>query len=339
MSRCYLVVISRNKWTDYGLITDFPATLGANGLELKKRIKSFFPLDYADKDIKSLAKTVEPGVHLQLWYGRIESFSIDGMPYVEQLGRPINLGVGILQEISSSGEYSSYNLIDIKSALTTLILEYQCEQSYKPRQVELQALGVNGNIALHTDVEQGDTRLKKSANAQIDQSLNQQFASCEPALMPCYEPNQVSSPTGSSSWLDDLICLSRLSLEILDLLGKHTRCCDSKKISHFLSCASRRVGSLSMLGPEMNWRTGFKSLVDIWDIPIEKKLFIHLKLENPFWQHPRQGIRDAAKMDILRQQLRILNETLETESSLDSIDFRFAQISDAFHAALLSLLD
>jgi hypothetical protein len=79
--------------------------------------------------------------------------------------------------------------------------------------------------------------------------------------------------------------------------------------------------------------------VDIWDVPIDKRLFVALKVENPFWQHPVQGIRDPAKIDILNQQLKILSESLDIDSSLESIEFRFAQISDAFHAALLGMLD
>jgi drug/metabolite transporter (DMT)-like permease len=80
-------------------------------------------------------------------------------------------------------------------------------------------------------------------------------------------------------------------------------------------------------------------LVDVWSLPLDKKLFfVTPKLDNPFWQHPGQGIRDATKVDILNLQLSILAETLEEDYSLESIEHRFDQISDAFQAALLGML-
>lgn len=339
MTQCYLVVVSRNKWTDYGLITEIPATLGTNGVALRKTIKSHFPLDYVDSDIKSTEKIIEPGIHLQLWCGRIESFSIAGIPYVEQIGRPINLGVGVLQELSGEREYLSYKLIDLRSILSPLICNYQREQGYKPSLLELHGLGVNSTIALCKNTEQASIRREEAQNNTIVRSSVDQVSAIKPASVSLNDAGESNASTGYSSWTDDLIWLSRFSLEVLDLLGSHTRYHSSKRIHHFLSCASRRVGSLSAANPEMNWRIAFKGLMDIWDVPIEKKLFAAIKLENPFWRHPNQGIRDAAKTDILNQQLRILTESLEIELSLESIEFRFAQISDAFHAALLDMLD
>jgi hypothetical protein len=123
-------------------------------------------------------------------------------------------------------------------------------------------------------------------------------------------------------------------------LGQQSRCHVSRIIVQFLSSASKRTGSFSSSNVGKDWRLAFKSLVDVWSLPLDKKLFyVTPKLDNPFWQHPSQGIRDATKIDILNLQLSILAETLEEDHSLESIEHRFGQISDAFQAALLGMLD
>jgi len=340
MNKCYLIIISRNKWSDYGLVTDLPASLGSSEIGLKKRIKGFFPLDYADKEIKYSDKLIESSIHLQSWCGRVESFGIDGIPYVEQIGRPIKLGVGVLQELSSAREYMRYKFDDFESLLPPLIQDYQLEQGYQPRLIELQGIGIKGDITLWKDSAQSSDRLTRSSSQPIDSSSQDPIpASIAPRDIFC-EPGQPRSPAGGSIWLDDLNCLCKLSLKALDLLGQQSRCHASRIIVKFLSSASKRTGSISSSNVEKDWRLAFKSLVDVWSLPLDKKFFcVTLKLDNPFWQHPSQGIRDATKIDILNQQLNILTETLEEDYSLESIEFRFGQISADFHAALLDMLD
>ena len=97
MPNCYLVIVTRNKWHDYELITDLPALSGRRDVDLRKRIRSFFPLDYADKDITSSNRLIDEAIHLQMWCGRIAAFSLRDIPYSDQIGRPIKLGVGVLQ--------------------------------------------------------------------------------------------------------------------------------------------------------------------------------------------------------------------------------------------------
>ena len=141
-------------------------------------------------------------------------------------------------------------------------------------------------------------------------------------------------------WLNDLDCLFKLSLKALDLLGQQSRCHESRIIFQFLSSASKRTGAFSSSNLEKDWRIVFKSLVDVWSLPLDNKLiFVTPKLDNPFWQHPSQGIRDATNVDIINLQLSILAETLEEDYSLESIEHRFGQISDAFQAILLGMLD
>lgn len=340
MNKCYLIVISRNKWLDYGLVTDLPASLGSPEIGLKKRIKGFFPLDYADREIKFSDKLIESNIHLQSWCGRIESFSIDGIPYIEQIGRPIKLAVGVLQELSSGREFMRYKFDDFESLLPSLIQDYQLEQGYQPRLIELQGIGIKGDITMWKNSDQLSDRSTGSISKPVV-SISQDPipASTSPRDI-SYEPGQSRPLAGDSMWLDDLICLCKLSLKVLDLLSPQSRCHASRIIFQFLSSASKRTGSFSVSNVEKEWRMVFKSLVDVWGLPLDKKIFLVTpKLDNPFWQHPSQGIRNATKLDILNQQLSILTETLEEDSSLETIEFRFGQISADFHAALLDMLD
>jgi hypothetical protein len=336
MNKCYLIIVSRNKWLDYGLVTDFPASLGSHETGLKKRIKGFFPLDHADREIKISDKLIESNVHLQSWCGRIESFGIDGLPYVEQIGRPIKLAVGILQELSIGREFVRYKFDDFESLLPPLLQDYQLEKGYKPKLIELQDIGIKGDLTLWKDFDQLSDDLTRSTSNPVV-SISQDPI---PACISLVNKANLSRPLVATMWLDDLISLCKLSLKVLDLLGRQSRCHTSKIIHQFLSSASKRAGSFSTSNVEDDWRMVFKSLVDAWNLPLDKKFFyVTPKLDNPFWHHPSQGIRDATKLDILNQQLSILKETLEEDYSLESIDFRFGQISADFHAVLLDMLD
>jgi len=340
MNKCYLIIVSRNKWLDYGLVTDFPASLGSHETGLKKRIKGFFPLDHADREIKISDKLIESNVHLQSWCGRIESFGIDGIPYVEQIGRPIKLAVGILQELSIGREFVRYKFDDFESLLPPLLQDYQLEQGYKPKLIKLQDIGIKGDIRLWKDFDQLSDDLTRSTSNPVVSISQDPIPACISPSDISSEPGQSKPPAGGSMWLDDLICLSKLHFRVLDLLGRQSRCHTSKIIYQFLSSARKRTGSFSTSNVEDDWRMVFKSLVDAWNLPLDKKIFyVTPKLDNPFWRHPSQGSRDATKLDILNQQLSILRETLEENYSLEIIEYRFSQISADFHAALLDMLD
>ena len=337
MSKCYLVIISRNKWSDYELVTDFPSTLGSDEISLQKRVKRFFPLDYADREIVFSEKVIDLNLHLQSWCGRIESFAIDEIPYVEQIGRPIKLGVGILQELITGSEYVLYQLDDIESLLSPLIREYQLELGSQPKQIELQGFGIKGELVSWKDSDLSHNSLETNPNKPDDCYNEDLIAASRNPRDILNEEGHSLPPTEVSLWIDDLVYLSRMTVKVFDLLMKHPHCHTSKTISHFLSAARRRVGSISASNAEEDWRRVFNKLVDVWKVGLDGNWW---KLHIGFWQpDPVPSSRNASKIVILNRQLLILADLLNECSSLNSIEDRFFRISNEFQAALLGMLD
>lgn len=341
MTPCYLVAITRNKWSDYELITDLPGSLASPEPGLKKRMKSFFPLDYADREIEHSTKLVAPSVHLQSWCGRVESFGLEGLPYVEQIGRPIKLGIGVVQELENDTTFIMFKIADLKELLLPLILEYQSDKNFQPRLIELSSLGINRAVALSESQQEAGSTL--SARDEPIQALDApsdliQANERQPGLS--YEQQRPTSSNYRSLWLDDLDFLSKESLRALDLLGNYSRRHESETIKHFLAVATRKRVCLNSQDLSRDWRRVYKCLADVWSIPIDKQiLYIKPKIDLPFWQHPVQGIRDNHNVSLLNQLLELLAESLDAESSLEDILLRYGQISDTFQAILLGMLD
>lgn len=338
MNKCYLVVISRNKWSDYELVTDLPATLESDNIPLKRRVKGFFPLDYADRKIVFSEKVVDSTLHLQSWCGRIESFAIDEIPYLQQIGRPIKLGVGILQELITGSEYVLYQLDDIKSLLSPLIREYQREPGSQPKQIELQGFGIKGELVSWKNFDKSDDDFAGITNKSNDWDNGNPIRQSSYQQENLFEARQSLSPTEASFWIDDLSCIYEITVRVFKLLDKQPHCHQSSTISHFLSYCNRRLGPISKTAIETDWRAVFKFLVDAWNFSLDIRISA-FKLNNRFWQHNSRGFRDATMINILNQQLGIMAELLDEGFSLDSIEFRFDKISYELQAALLSLLD
>lgn len=337
MNKCYLIIVSRNKWVDYSLVTDFPASLGSHETGLKKRIKGFFPLDHADREIKISDKLIESNVHLQSWCGRIESFGIDGIPYVEQIGRPIKLAVGILQELSIGRVFVRYKFDDFESLLPPLLQNYQLEQGYKPKLIELQDIGIKGELVSWKDSDLSHNSLERNPSKPDDCHNEDLIAASRNPRDNRTEEGQSLPPDEVSLWNDDLVDLSRMTVKVFNLLMQQPHCHGSKTISHFLSAASRKVGSISASNAEEDWRKVFKKLVDVWKVSLngDELLKLHLGL----WQLPDPSSRNASKIVILNHQLFLLADLLNECSSLDDIEFRFSKISDEFQAALPDMLN
>jgi hypothetical protein len=341
MNPCYLVLISRNQWFDYGLVTDLPANFGSPELGLKKRIKNFFPLDFADKEIVFSDKLIDSAIHLQSWCGRIDSFGLEDLPYVEQIGRPIKLGIGVVQELGNDNAFIRFNLNDIKSFLLPLIQAYQREQDHEPELVELLDIGIKGDIhalaVLHRSNDSLSAGVWKPSEANAE----------HPALVSSAEQDlsvrleTVSLMGADSLWIDDFFRLYRFYLGVSGILNSSPLCHSSRSISRFLRATrSRTWTTLDIDALEKNWKNIYQFLLDVWRVSNVKRLEILPKIGNPFWTHPRFGNADKTKIDLLRQQLGLLEDLLdECNPLLESVEFRFGQISDLFCAILLGMLD
>ena len=342
MNPCYLVLISRNQWFDYGLVTDLPANLGSYELGLKKRIKNFFPLDFADKEIDYSDKLIGSAVHLQSWCGRIDSFGLEDLPYVEQIGRPIKLGVGVVQELNNDYAFIRFNLNDIKSLLLPLIQDYQRDQDYEPELFELLDIGIKGDMHTWADLDRSNDCLPTSMwqPSEVSAEYPALVSSAEQDLSVHFE--NVEPIDADSLWIDNFIELYRFYLAVFNLINSSPLCHSSRSISQFLrSPPGWSVTALDIDTFEKNWRNIYQFLLDVWRVSPEKSLeILHKKFIYRFRNHPRHRNADKTKFDLLRQQLGLLEDLLdECTPSLESIEFRFGQISDLFCAILLGMLD
>jgi hypothetical protein len=149
---------------------------------------------------------------------------------------------------------------------------------------------------------------------------------------------QGESP-GHTFWLDDLTYLFDLTRQVISLLAGYPEFHSSKVISRFLASARKTVNGLSVQDFDSEWKRVLSSLVDVWNIPIEKKIAISLRLASPFCQQPREGIRGSGGINILTQHIKLLAELLEVAPLLENVEFRFNQIAEAFQLILLGILD
>ncbi|WP_457767620.1 hypothetical protein [Cyanobium sp. ULC082] len=296
-------------------------------------------MDYVDKEIKHSTKLVGPNVHLQLWCGRIDSFGLVGIPYVEQIGRPINLGVGVVQELDSDCAVVLFKLADVKRLLLPLVLDYQNDENYQPQLFELHGLGINGDLTLWKDLNQSGNSLSTRAEQTGVRHTRIQAQATEIKRDLPHQQQRFESNAGRSQWLDDLVFLSRKSLRVLDLLCKYSRSQESKVFKNFLAVASRKRDLLTSQNVGKEWRGVYKCLADAWSIITPWNFVPITNVDKGFWQYPGQGIKDSNKVALLNRHLDLLAESLDGESPLQAIEYRFEQISDTFKDILLGMLD
>lgn len=338
MQKCYLVIITRNKWCDYELITDLPASLGRPEADLRRRMRSFFPLDYSDKDITASRRLLPGNVHLQMWCGRIDSFNLKGIPYCEQIGRPIKLGVGILQEVDSDYAFQEFSLSDIQNFVASEIIEYQSDKSHQPKLFNLHELGLHGTASyckeLTTDTV---TQALPSAVAQQpqrsqywveeDNEYQDNYVDGQSSVEICEEPAEKH---------DDLVYLARQSLAVLHLLVRYSAEYKSRSVRHFMKvCTQARLFSDPEKVVQRDKRRAYELLIDVWSMPPEKRIRL-VKLLNPFWQPPSREI-DAHKRDILNRQLENLAVFMDEGPSIAEIEHAFERIADTFYSHMIEM--
>jgi len=338
MPKCYLVIVTRNKWCDYELITDLPGSLGRPEADLRKRLKSFFPLDYSDRDVTASYRLLPGNVHLQMWCGRIDSFNLQGIPYCEQIGRPIKLGVGILQELDSDNAFQEFSLPDIQNFVASEIIEYQSHKSHQPKLFDLHELDLRGTVSyckeLTTDAA---TQTLPSATAQQpqrsqcwvedDNEYLDNYVDGQPNAEICEEPAEKH---------DDLVYLARQSLAVLHLLARYSPEYRSRVVRYFMhACTKARLFCEPEKIIQRDKRKTYDLLIDVWSMPPEKR-FRLFKLLNPLWQPPTREI-DAHKRDILNRQLENLEVFMDEGPSLAAIEHAFERIADTFYSLIIDM--
>jgi hypothetical protein len=340
MQKCYLVVITRNKWHDYQLITDLPPSLDRPGLYLKKRIKSFFPLDYADKNIAASCRLVDENIHLQMWCGRINAFDLQGIPYFEQIGRPIKLGVGILQELEGNYAFQQYSLADIRGLLASKLIGYQSARNHEPSLVELHELNLHGILSYYKSsaIDAADVALPL-ATARVDQCNQELTAEDSDSL-----DNWIDDTLGagcypnSAAETDGLLYLVRQSLAMRDVLVRYSAEYTSRAVQHFMhACTKSKLFHDPEKVIQRDRRKAYEILIDAWSMPPEKRIKL-VKLLIPFWQPPAKGIA-ANKRDILNRQLDNLSIFMAECPSPTDIEDDFERIADTFYSHIIEMLD
>jgi hypothetical protein len=341
MQKCYLVIVTRNKWCDYELITDLPASLGRPEADLRRRMRSFFSLDYSDKDITASRRLLPGNVHLQMWCGRIDSFNLKGIPYCEQIGRPIKLGVGILQEVGSDYAFQEFSLCDIQNFVASEIEEYQSDKSHQPKLFDLHELGLHGTVSyckeLTTDASTETLPTADAQQPQRSQYLVEQdneyqdnYVDGQSSVEICEEPAEKH---------DDLVYLVRQSLIVLDLLARYSADYETKLVQHFMrSCPKARkyCESEEVKPRDKRYnRSMYDLLIDVWSMPPEKQIRL-FKRCNLFWQPPSREI-DAHKRDILNRQIESLADFINERPSLVKVEDSFERIADTFYSHIIEL--
>lgn len=343
MRKCYLVVITRNKWHDYQLITDLPPSLDRSGLDIRKRIKSFFPLDYADKDIAASSRLVCENIHLQMWCGRINAFNLQGIPYFEQIGRPIKLGVGILQELENNYAFERYSLADIQSLLASEIIGYQSAKNHEPSLVELHELNLHGILSYYESLTIDAVAEETSplATAQDDQ-CTQELPEEDCDLLDSWIDGSISARSYPNSAAeadaDGLLYLVRQSLAMRDVLARYSAEYRSRAVQRFMHvCANSNLFRDPERVIQRDRRKAYEILIDAWSMPPEKRIKL-VKLLIPFWQPPAQVIA-ANRRDILNRQLDNLSIFMAEGPSPADIEDGFERIADTFYSHIIEMLD
>jgi hypothetical protein len=340
MQKCYLVVITRNKWHDYQLITDLPASIDRPGVDLRKRIKSFFPLDYADRDIAASCRLVDENVHLQIWCGRINAFNLQGIPYFEQIGRPIKLGVGVLQELDDNYAFQQYSLADIQGLLASEIIGYQSAKNHESRLVDLHELNLHGKLSYY-EVLRTDTAAETPPSAADQDYRRSQYLAAEDneSLGDWIdEPSVAASNSKSAPEMDDLLYLVRQSLAMRDMLARYSAEYRSRAVQHFMhACTKSNLFHDPEKVIQRDRKRAYEILIDAWSMPPEKRLRL-VKLLIPFWQPPAREI-DTNKRDILNRQLENLSIFMDEDPSPADIEDDFERIADTFYSHVIGMLD
>ncbi|MBD1193951.1 hypothetical protein [Vulcanococcus sp. Clear-D1] len=340
MHKCYLAIITRNKWCDYQLITGLPASLGMPGMDLRKRIKSFFPLDYADRDITASCRLVDENIHLQMWCGRISAFNLQGIPYFEQIGRPIKLGVGVLQELDDNYAFQQYSLADIQSLLASEIIGYQSARNHEPRLVELHELNLHGILSYYKGLT-ADTAAETPPSADAQNYPRSQYLAAEDNESPDDWTDELSiaaNQVKSAAEPDGLLYLVRQSLAMRDMLARYSAEYRSRTVQHFMhACTKSKLFHDPEKVIQRDRKRAYEILIDAWSMPPEKRLRL-VKLLIPFWQPPAHEI-DIHKRDILNRQLDNLAIFMDEGPSPADIEDDFERIADTFYSHIIGMLD
>lgn len=337
MQKCYLAIITRNKWQDYQLITDLPAALGRAGADLRKRMKSFFPLDYADRDIAASCRLVAENVHLQMWCGRINAFNLQGIPYFEQIGRPIKLGVGVLQELDDNYAFQQFSLSDIQSLLESEIIRYQSDKNYEPRLIELNEPDLYGKVSCSKNLADDTVAETPPLAAAQDYPCSQHsvVAENESPDDSIDELSTARDDAKSATEQDGLLYLVRQSLAMRDMLARYSVKYRSRTVQHFIdTCTKSELFRDPENEIQRDRKKAYATLILAWSMPL-KKLLLLISL---FWQKPSRKI-DSDKQNILNNQLKDLTISIDEGCSLEEIERDFEMITDTFHSHIIGMLD
>lgn len=342
MQKCYLAIVTRNKWCDYQLITDLPASLDKPGVDLRKRMKSFFPLDYADRDVAASSRLIDENIHLQMWCGRINAFNLQGIPYLEQIGRPIKLGVGVIQKLDNSHAFQQYSLADIQSLLESEITEYQSIRNHEPKLVELHELNLHGKLSYYKNLTADTTAEILPSDAAQDYP-HSHFLAAEDNERPddwIDEPYIAGDHVKSAAEPDGLLYLVRQSLALRDMLARYRDPAKyrSRAVLHFMhACTKYKLFHDPENMIQRDRKRAYEILIDAWGMPFEKQLRL-VKLRIPFWQPPIHKI-DTHKRDILNRQLANLAIFMDENPFSADIEDYFERVADTFYSHIIGMID
>lgn len=339
MNSCYLVIISRNTWSDYCLATELPSSPRITDAKIRMRIKSFFQIDYVDGDIEENEKVIAPNLLLHSWCGRINDFSLKGISCVDQVGRPIMLGVGIIQEFDDDNVVVRYSLKKLEPLLSQILSEFQHVKNYQARLYGLESLGISGERGLLSTLPTLNSSILDVETRITSGETESCTTATERLEYPFYAEDLERLPTRSDSWLDDLHYLVAQTVRVKNAFDSQAYYQNRRDIQSFVKTTQRHLEANNTADLEKKWRRVYQDLADAWRMPLDKKLLqIPLTIGNPAWICPNECRIDSAQRNIIEQQIDLLSTAIECKYSAESVFSRFERLANSFQEVLIDLL-
>lgn len=340
-SLCYLVIISRNKWSDYRLATDLPSFLDAGNIGLKRNLRSLFPLDEVGNEIAVSRNLVSHDIFLQAWTGRLDCFELEDIPYTSEQGRPIKLGVGVLQKLSSSGQYESYELSHLGEVICKVVRDFQLFKEYSPIVVELSALGISGHPTFH------ELKATVSSSSRGINDISKEQFIAHTADVKCNRSNYTAdSPEdsalsvrtlGSNVYSEDAEFLMDQSKVLFAGLLSSSICYNSPKLRKWALMAMKNIESLSDARYGDSLQDIYKCLRSIWRLEGPKVFGLEVKFLD-HWKAPTRPISDHQIKLLKLQVTGILEVTSGTRSSHELVLRKLEQLQDTIRQIVSDVL-
>ena len=337
---CYLVIVTRNKWADYRLVTDLPSFFDSENVGLNRSLRSLFPLDQCGNEISVSRSLVSHSIYLQAWTGRLDCFDMMEVPYTSEQGRPIKLGVGVIQKLSPSGQYESYELSCLGELTCKVIREFQLFKEYHPIIIELSALGISGNP---TFLEH------RSAIRNLDLDFNK--ASKEPPNAEAVDvnhrlvENNVDLPVEPASdartavsdvYSEDAEFLIDQSIALFGGLLSTSACNSCPELGKWALMATKNLERMSEARRGDSVKDIYRCIRVIWRLEGPKVFGIEVK--HPFWGAPISPISEH-QIKLLRLQVTgFLEYISDTRVSSTLVLHKLEQLQDTLRQIVSDVL-